>query len=98
MILRITHCTALVFFVFGCILLRADEPQSSLEITIPEYEVTLRDGNIAYVSIPGGEVLLAEEGRPRVPYVVKTIDYPSGYRVQDIELSEKSGFKPATVL
>jgi hypothetical protein len=98
MIFRITHCTAIVVLAAGSMLLFAEEPQSSLEITIPEYEVTMRNGNVAYVSIPGGEVLLAEQGRPRVPYVVKTIDYPSGYRVQDIELVQKSGFKSATGL
>ena len=95
MSLCITRCTAIVIIAACSMLSFASEPPASLEITIPDYEVTMREDNIAYVSIPGGEILHAEQGRPQVPYIVKTIDYPRGYRVQKIELVQKSGLKPA---
>ncbi len=64
------------------------EPFSSLELTIPDYTVTTQD-DLDYVEIPGGEILL-EEGRPRVPYYVKPIDYPKGYRVQNVVMAGRS--------
>ncbi len=75
----------------------ANEPPSTVEVSIPDYEVTTA-GSLDYVEIPGGEMLLAEEGRPRVPYFAKAIDYPPGYRVQDVVLKERSGLKTATGL
>jgi hypothetical protein len=74
-----------------------NESPSMVEVSIPDYEVTTA-GNLDYVEIPGGEILLAEEGRPRVPYFIKSIDYPQGYRVQDVILKERSGLKTATGL
>jgi hypothetical protein len=75
----------------------AAEPPSSLEISIPDYTVTTV-GSLDYVEIPGGEILLAEEGRPRVPYYTTSIDYPKGYKVQDVILEERSGLKTKTGL
>jgi len=73
------------------------EPLSSVEVSIPDYTVTIID-NLDYVEIPGGEVLVEEEGRPRVPYYIKSIDYPEGYRVQEVILKERSGLVTATGL
>jgi len=73
------------------------EPLSSVEISIPDYTVTAID-NLDYAEIPGGEILIAEEGRPRVPYYIKSIDYPEGYRVQEVILKERSGLVTATGL
>jgi hypothetical protein len=73
------------------------ESPSSLEVSIPDYKVTTV-GNVDYAVIPGGEILVREEGRPRVPYYVKSIDYPIGYRVQDVILEERSGLRTATGL
>lgn len=75
----------------------ANEPASTVEVNIPDYKVTTA-GSFDYVEIPGGEVLLAEQGRPRIPYFIKSIDYPEGYRVQNVLLKEKSGLKTATGL
>lgn len=50
----------------------AADPPSSLELNIPDYQVTAL-GNIDYVNIPGGDVLLAEELRPRVPCYTKSL-------------------------
>jgi hypothetical protein len=72
-------------------------PPSSLEINISDYEVTTA-GGLDYVEIPGGEVLLTEEGRPRVPYYTTSIDYPEGYKVQDVTLKERSGLETASGL
>jgi hypothetical protein len=54
--------------------------------------------NIDYVEIPEGQMLTAEEGRPKVPYYTKSIDYPKGYRVQDVVLKERAGLVTATGL
>ena len=75
----------------------AAEPPSSLEISIPDYTVTTM-GSLDYVGIPDGEILLAEEGRPRVPYYATSIDYPKGYKVQDVILEERSGLITTTGL
>ena len=73
------------------------ELPSSVEVSIPEYTVTTR-ANVDYVEIPGGEILLAEEGRPRVPYYTTSIDYPNGYQVQDVILKDRSGLMMTTGL
>lgn len=73
------------------------EPLSSLTITIPDYRVTKIE-KLDYVEIPEGDKLVVEEGRPAVPYFIKVIDYPKGYRVQDVKLVERTGMKTATGL
>lgn len=75
----------------------AAELPTTLEITIPDYVVTT-SGGVHYAEIPGGEILLFEEGRPRVPYYVTSIDYPEGWRVQDVTLEERSGLTTTTGL
>ena len=89
----------IAFLLFLCIggpFVGADSPES-LEIIIPDYTVNTT-GNVDYVEIPQGEVLIEEEGRPMVPYYVKSIDYPEGYRVHDVILKERSGLLMATGL
>lgn len=73
------------------------EPLSSVEVSIPDYTVTTID-NLDYVEIPEGGILIAEEGRPMVPYYIKSIDYPEGYRVQEVILKERTGLETATGL
>ncbi len=78
-------------------------PLSSLKVSIPKYEVNTTAGE-DYVNIPGGDILL-EDGKPRVPYYTVKMDFPVGYKIQDIELVAKSdlsttdGFNlPTTVM
>ncbi|HBQ63628.1 MAG TPA: hypothetical protein DD727_01605 [Clostridiales bacterium] len=59
-------------------------------VEIPDYMVTNREG-LDYVDLPGGEILMTEEGRPRVPYWVQTWDYPAGVRVQHVLMQERTG-------
>lgn len=73
------------------------EPASALKITVPDYKVT-KGVEVDYVAIPDGEMLTIEEGRPKVPYLVKVIDYPKGYRVQNVTLKKRAGLKTATGL
>jgi len=73
------------------------EPISSVEVSISDYTVTTID-NLDYVEIPEGEILVEEEGRPRVPYYIKSIDYAEGYMVQEVILKERSGLETATGL
>jgi len=87
---------ALLVAPIGSVAYAAETP-SVLEINIPDYTVTTI-GNLDYVEIPGGEILLTEEGRPQVPYYVKSVDYPEGYRVQEVTLKERSGLQTATGL
>jgi hypothetical protein len=72
-------------------------PPAKLKLALPRYEVT-RLESLDYVRIPGGQMLIEEEGRPLVPYHVEYVDYPEGYRVQDIILKERSGVETATGL
>ena len=64
-------------------------PASKLVLEIPDYEVTNLYG-IDYVTIPGGDLWL-EIGDYQLPYYTKTLDFPVGYRVQDVLLKERSG-------
>jgi hypothetical protein len=66
-----------------------DEPPSVLEVTLPDAVVSTI-GGVDVVEIPGGDLLLVEQGRPQVPYFSVSQDYPPGYRVQDVRLLERS--------
>jgi hypothetical protein len=72
------------------------EPESALEVTVPDYEVSTID-NLDYVEIPGGHILLVD-GKPRVPYYSFTVDYPKGRRVQEVTLVERAGLVTASGL
>jgi hypothetical protein len=96
--MRIWFFVCILFFLLANNSTAGDNEQlSSIEISIPEYKVETK-ANFDYVSIPGGEILLAEEGRPRVPYFVKTINYPKEYRIQDVILKERTGLTTSTGL
>lgn len=73
------------------------EPPTKLELALPEYEV-VRQESLDYVQIPGGQMLIEEEGRPQVPYYVEFLDFPRGYRVRDVVLKERSGAEETTGL
>ncbi|MFC1848383.1 Ig-like domain-containing protein, partial [Chloroflexota bacterium] len=64
-------------------------PVSSLDVVIPDYEVAVSNST-AWVEIPNGDVLLVP-GQPLVPYRTVSVDYPKGYRVQSVELTNRSG-------
>nr|QNO51068.1 hypothetical protein HCFNICHJ_00025 [Methanosarcinales archaeon ANME-1 ERB6] len=63
-------------------------PLSSLRVEVPDYEVTARQ-KLDYVEIPGGDLLL-EEGEYRILYYTVSINYPRGYKVQDVFLTNRS--------
>jgi len=73
-----------------------EEPPKNIEVNIPEYK-TYKIGVWDYADIPGGKVLLVE-GKPRAPYYSISIDYPSGYKVQDVIMKERSGMETAVGL
>jgi hypothetical protein len=64
-------------------------PDSTVELEIPEYNVTTIDG-LDYVEIPGGEIWL-EDGEYQVPYYTQSVTVPEGYQVQDVTLTERAG-------
>ncbi|MGC9443470.1 MAG: Ig-like domain-containing protein [Candidatus Methanospirareceae archaeon] len=68
---------------------KVGEPKASLDIVVPDYEVNNINGT-DYVEIPGGDLLLQEDW-PEVPIYTISIDYPSGYEVQDVMLTNRSG-------
>lgn len=72
------------------------EPQSALEVTVPDYEVDTI-ANLDYVDIPGGHILLVDS-KPRIPYYAVSVDYPKGHRVQEVTLKERGGLVTATGL
>jgi len=71
-------------------------PTPSLDVEIPDYVVSSRD-NLDYVKIPNGDLWL-EEGTYQVPFYSVSIDYPRGYRVQDVTLTNRSGLVTDTGL
>jgi hypothetical protein len=71
-------------------------PTPSLNVEIPDYVVSTRD-NLDYVKIPNGDLWL-EEGTYQVPFYSTFIDYPRGYRVQDVTLTNRSGLVTDTGL
>lgn len=72
------------------------QPLSSLKVAVPNYQVTQVEG-VDYVEIPGGELLLVPD-KPAVPFYVASVDYPEGYQVQDVILTDRSGLVTATGL
>lgn len=71
--------------------LGVDTP-AKVNIVIPDYKVTNFEA-VDEVEIPEGEILIVEEGRPKVPFYRKKFNYPQGWRIQEIHLLEKSGLK-----
>ncbi len=67
---------------------------TSVAVSVPDYSVNTV-GGLDYVDIPGGETMLGEEGRPAVPYFVKSLDLPQDCRVQAVTLQARSGLKTA---
>lgn len=96
--MKIRKILEIIFiFLLGSVTLYGKEPPTILKLKIPDYRID-RVGELDYVDIPGGEILMAEEGRPCVPYYCKSIDYPKGYRVQNVVLEEKTGLVTKTGL
>jgi hypothetical protein len=70
-------------------------PQTAISISVPDYVVT-PSGTTDSVEVPGGGILLSEEGRPRVPTFTRSVQYEAGYRVQGITLVTRGGLKTTT--
>jgi PKD repeat protein len=88
---RMLFNIVLFIYIFNMIRVKGAEPPSILEITIPDYEVS-KVADFDYVSIPGGYVLLVD-GKPRVPYYSVSVDYPEGYRIQNVVERKRSGLE-----
>jgi hypothetical protein len=65
---------------------------TEVSVTVPDYVVE-RVGDVDHVSIPGGLMLVEEDGRPVVPYFIRTVKLPAGWRVQDMVLKSRAGLK-----
>ncbi len=63
-------------------------PASTLDIHIPDFEVTNMDG-WDYVEIPNGR-LIAEPDHYQTPYWTVALDYPAGVRAQAVTLTYRS--------
>ncbi len=70
----------------------AAEPPTRIKLSIPDY-VVYKVGEFDEVLIPDGQILTIEEGRPQVPYYMKKVELPRGYRVQEVVMEERSGVK-----
>ena len=75
---------------------QGEAPPSTLDVVIPDYEVTTEEG-IDHVEIPGGKIATVV-GKPMIPYYTTPLDYPEGYVVQDVVLIERSSLETATGL
>lgn len=64
-------------------------PLASVQVTVPDYEVTTIEG-LDHVQIPGGDMLL-EPGQPIVPAYSVVISYPQGTEVQSVSLITRTG-------
>ncbi len=73
-----------------------EPPPPSIEVVVPDYEVTTIRG-VHYVEIPDGLVLLHED-MPEVSYYPVSLDIPAGYMVRDVVLADRSGLVTDTGL
>jgi len=76
--------TALIVISAGTTAI-GQQPPTELKLALPEYQVVTQD-TLDFAMIPGGELLTEEEGRPLVPCFVEHVDFPSGWRVQNVTL------------
>lgn len=77
----------------------AVEPITSVNVVVPDYEVTTTVESGHRVRIPGeGGGMLQELGKPLVPVFYTEVEYAQGYRVQDVVLTARSGLTTATGL
>ncbi|MDD4924116.1 MAG: hypothetical protein PHF74_04700 [Dehalococcoidales bacterium] len=60
-----------------------------VEFEVPEYTI-IETGGYDYIDIPGGDVLLGEEGSPRIPYYSYSVEYEYNYAIQDVILNERT--------
>jgi hypothetical protein len=65
------------------------EPPTTLTVKIPAYEI-VKYGEFSHIDMPGGQLLVTEEGRPEIYYYMHTQDYPKGYRIQAVTLKSRS--------
>lgn len=70
---------------------------STLEVTLPDLEISTGADGWHYVSLPDGE-RMAKEGEYAVPVYTFTVHYPAGERVQDVTLDLRSGLEVTTGL
>ncbi len=65
---------------------------ATVRVNVPDYQVS-RQAGLDEVSIPGGQLLATEPGRPIVPYYTGRFEYPAGTRIQDVELTSRQGLR-----
>ncbi len=66
-----------------------ENPQTEIEVQIPQLEISMQDGH-HIISLPGGGFTM-EQGMPQLPTFVFTQTVPSGWKVNDVALVEKRG-------
>ncbi|MCU0979849.1 MAG: C25 family cysteine peptidase, partial [Pirellulaceae bacterium] len=64
-------------------------PPATVEVEVPDFVVSQRTG-LDFVEIPGGD-MLSGPGELWLPYYTVQVDYPVGYRVQNVALAGRSG-------
>ncbi len=75
----------------------ATEPVTMLQVTIPDFEVTVTGTGLDAVEIPGGETW-GKAYEYRVPYWIESVNYAPGQRVQDVVLTAQAGLVITTGL
>ena len=64
------------------------QPEETVQVTIPAYEMT-QEAGVHRVTIPDG-MLTTEVGRPEIPYYVYRRAVPAGQRVQNVRIVSRS--------
>jgi len=75
----------------------ATQPVTMLQVTIPDFEVTVTDTGLDAVEIPGGETW-GKAYEYRVPYWIESVNYAPVQRVQDVVLTAQAGLVITTGL
>jgi len=70
---------------------------SQISVEIPDYIIhpDYYDNDLDLVEIPGGQIH-NKEGELMIPYITKSIDYPPGHEIKDIQLINKTNLTTDT--
>jgi hypothetical protein len=72
-------------------------PAATLDVHVPDYQLTLNEEGQQLVNIPGGLMLL-EAGQYQIPYWSVGQTYPKGQQIQAVTMTTRSGLLATTGL
>ena len=72
-------------------------PAATIDVHVPDYQLTTNEDGQQLVNIPGGLMLL-EAGQYQIPYWSVSQTYPKGQQVQSVTMTTRGGLLTATGL